>query len=313
MNSFKYSDTNKRYHTLSYAFKQKFNHKVGRVPINAGFTCPNIDGTKSFGGCTFCSIKGSGDYAGESTDSLEKQWINGLVLMRKKWPEAKYIAYFQAFTNTYAPVEILKEKYEYFAKKSDCVGISIGTRPDCLDDDVIEYLGELNKRCYLIVELGLQTMHDQTGLLINRCHDTKSFDDAVTKLRSHNIEVVAHIINGLPKEDHQMMLQTAKHVAQSDVQGVKIHLLHVVHGTAMVNQLNNGFLQLMEQEQYVNLVCDQLEVLPPEMVIHRVTGDAPVEEFIGPIWSRFKTRVMNDIDKELVRRESYQGASYDSK
>lgn len=312
MSKFIYSNTNKRYHTLDYYFKQKFNTKVGRIPINGGFTCPNIDGTKSFDGCTFCSIKGSGDYAGVSTDSLLEQWNSGKHMMEKKWPNAKFIAYFQAFSNTYAPVDVLKEKFEFFVDKKECIGISIGTRPDCLDEEIIEYLGDLNKRTYLIVELGLQTIHEQTSQIINRCHDTSTFDWAVSRLREHNIEVVVHIINGLPKENKNMMLQTTTHLANMDIQGIKIHLLHVINNTSLVNQLNNGFLTLMTQEEYVNLVCDQLEILPPHIVIHRLTGDAPKEEFIGPIWSRKKTVVLNEIDKELARRNSYQGIKYDN-
>ncbi len=313
MNDFMYSNTNKRYHTLDYYFKQKFGTKVGRIPIDAGFTCPNIDGTAGFGGCTFCNTSGSGDFAGLRSDKLLEQWEKGMTMMKRKWPDAKYIAYFQAFSNTYAPVDVLKSKFEVFADNDECYGISIGTRPDCLEPETIEYLGALAKRKYVIVELGLQTMHDQTATIINRGHNFQVFEEAVAALRAVGVEVVVHIINGLPKETYEMMLETAKYVGQMDIQGLKIHLLHVMHDTVMVNQLNNGFLQLMEKDQYIELVVEQLEYINPEIVIHRLTGDAPSEIFIGPIWSKKKTIVLNDIDKLMVAKDTYQGAKYENR
>ncbi len=311
MNNFKYSNTNKRYHTLDYHFKQKFGSKVGRIAIDAGFTCPNIDGSKSFGGCTFCNVNGSGDFAGKRTDELITQWNKGYAMMSRKWPNAKYIAYFQAFTNTYAPLEVLREKYEVFAEMDECCGISIATRADCLDDDVIDYLADLTKRKYLIVELGLQTIHDNTSNIINRAHTLEEFNVTVNKLRSNGINVIVHIINGLPKETDEMMLETAKYVGKMDIQGLKIHLLHVMHDTALVNQLNNGFLQLMEKDKYVQLIVRQLRYIKPEIVIHRLTGDAPSEIFIGPLWSKKKTIVLNDIDKLMAQLDVYQGDMYE--
>ncbi len=312
MNDFKYSNTNKRYYTLDYYFKETFNHKVGRIPINGGFTCPNIDGTVGFGGCSFCSIKGSGDYAGYKTEDLLKQWDNGHEMMVKKWSDAKFIAYFQAFTNTYAPVSVLKEKFEVFVEKEDCLGISIGTRPDCLEDDVIEYLADLNKRTFLIVELGLQTMYDETSSLFNRGHDTACFIKAVDKLRKHDIKIVVHTINGLPGEDEEMMLDTIKFVSKLDIQGIKIHLLHVMSDTRLVQQLNNGFLTLMQRDDYISLVVKQLDYLREDIVVHRLTGDAPKELFIGPVWSRKKVTVLNDIDKLQKELNTYQGRLYDT-
>jgi len=312
MNNFKYSNTNKRYYTLDFYFKERFNTKVGRIPINGGFTCPNIDGTTGFGGCTFCSIKGSGDYAGTRKEDLLDQWDNGKIMMLKKWKDAKFIAYFQAFSNTYAPVEVLKEKFEVFVEKEECLGISIGTRPDCLEDDVVEYLADLNKRTNLIVELGLQTIHDETSILFNRGHDTACFVEGVSKLRKHNIEVVVHIINGLPKETEEMMLDTVKFVSKMDIQGIKIHLLHVMSDTKLVNQLNNGFLELMERQNYIELVVKQLDYLREDIVVHRLTGDAPKENFIGPFWSRRKVTVLNDIDKLQADLNTFQGRLYDS-
>ncbi len=310
-NPFKYSNTNKRYHTLDYHFKEVFGQKVGRISINAGFTCPNIDGTAAFGGCTFCSTKGSGDYAGLPSEHLLKQWENGITKMNTKWPNAKHLAYFQAFTNTYAPVDVLRDKFEIFANHPECVGISIGTRPDCLEDDVIEYLADLSTRTYVVVELGLQTMHDKTSEIINRGHDLSCFTESLRKLRDRNINVIVHTINGLPGETYEMMMDTHRFLAKLDIQGIKIHLLHAMSDTALVNQLNNGFLKLMDRDEYINLVVDQLELFDPKVVVHRLTGDAPAENFIGPIWSRKKVTVLNDIDKEFVRRDSLQGLLYD--
>ncbi len=233
-------------------------------------------------------------------------------MMKRKWPDAKYIAYFQAFTNTYAPLEVLIEKYEVFANMDECQGISIGTRPDCLEPETIDYLGELAKRKYVIVELGLQTMHDKTSDIINRGHSTLEFEDAVIALRAAGVDVVVHIINGLPKESREMMLETAKYVSSLDVQGIKIHLLHVMHDTVMVNQLNNGFLELMKKDEYIDLVVEQLEYIKPEIVVHRLTGDAPSSIFIGPIWSKKKTIVLNDIDKKMAQLDTYQGAKYEN-
>lgn len=308
--SFEFSNTNKRYHTLDYYFKEKFGFKVARVPINAGFTCPNINGEKGFGGCTFCNIKGSGDFAGARTDDLELQWENGKKMMQKKWPNAQFLAYFQSFSNTFSTVEVLRAKFDYFADKKECIGISIATRPDCLEEDIVEYLAELNQKTMLIVELGLQTSNDKTGDLINRGHDYECYVEGVNKLRAVGIDVVAHIINGLPRETKEDMIQTAKDVSKLDIQGLKIHLLHVMEGTKLVNQLNNGFLKLLSMEDYIDITVEQLELINPKVVIHRLTGDAPSDIFVGPIWSKKKVIVLNNIDKELKKRDTYQGRKY---
>ena len=227
--------------------------------------------------------------------------------MHHKWKDGKYIAYFQAFTNTHAPLPVLKEKYEQALSEEGVVGLSIATRPDCLPDDVVEYLAELNERTYLWIELGLQTVHEKTATLINRAHDFQCYVEGVEKLRKHNIRVCSHIINGLPMEDYGMMMETAKAVSALDVQGIKIHLLHLLKGTAMVNQYKKGMLEFLSFDDYVNLVCDQLEILPPEMIVHRITGDGPINLMIGPMWSVNKWEVLNAIDAELERRNSYQG------
>ncbi|CDH96690.1 radical SAM protein [Bacillus velezensis NAU-B3] len=230
-NPFPYSNTEKRYHTLNYHLREHFGHKVFKVALDGGFDCPNRDGTVAHGGCTFCSAAGSGDFAGNRADDLLTQFHDIKNRMHEKWKDGKYIAYFQAFTNTHAPVEELREKFESVLKLDGVVGMSIATRPDCLPDDVVEYLAELNERTYLWVELGLQTVHERTALLINRAHDFDCYVEGVNKLRKHGIRVCSHIINGLPLENRDMMMETAKAVADLDVQGIKIHLLHLLKGT----------------------------------------------------------------------------------
>mgnify|MGYP000471782841 FL=1 len=311
MTKFKYAfDDNKRYHTWNYYLRNTFGEKIFKVSINAGFTCPNIDGKVAYGGCTYCSKEGSGDFAGNPKDNLIKQFKEIKEMMLKKWPTAKYIGYFQAYTNTYAPLDVLKEKYETILEQEDVVGLSISTRPDCLEDDVVEYLAELNERTNLWVELGLQTIHDSTSKIINRGHDYKTFLEGVEKLKAKNIKTVVHIINGLPGEDYNMMMETAKAVADLNVHGIKIHLLHVIKDTPMARMLDKNMMSLMTKEDYVNLVCDQLEILPPEMVIHRLTGDGKKEDLVGPLWSLKKWEVLNAIDDTLKERDSYQGIKY---
>lgn len=310
MEEFKYKIENKRYHTWNYYLRQKFGCKVFKVSINAGFTCPNIDGKIGYGGCTYCSKEGSGDFAGNPKDNLVKQFYDIREMMSKKWKDAKYIGYFQAFTNTYAPVDVLRQKFETILEQEDVVGLSISTRPDCIEDDVLEYLAELNTRTNLWVELGLQSVHESTSKIINRGHDFKVFEDCVERLRKHNIDVVVHIIDGLPGETHDMMVETAKTVSKMDIQGIKIHLLHVIKDTPMANMLEKGNMKLLEKDEYVNIVCDQLEILPQEMVIHRLTGDGKKENLVGPLWSLKKWEVLNAIDDELKRRNSWQGKYY---
>jgi uncharacterized protein len=297
----------KRFHTWNYEMREHFGTKVFKVMLDAGFTCPNRDGTIATGGCTFCSARGSGDFAGSRRDDLVTQFATVRDRQHKKWPNAKYIGYFQAYTNTYAPVEELREYYEAILQQPGVVGLSIATRPDCLPDDVVEYLAELNQRTYLWVELGLQTIHERTSLIINRAHDTKTYYDAVEKLRKHGIRICSHIIYGLPLETHEMMLETGEAVANMDVQGIKIHLLHLMRKTPMVKQYEAGLVRFLERDEYIGLVADTLERLPPEMIVHRVTGDAPRDLLIGPMWSLRKWEVLNAIDDEFARRGSWQG------
>ncbi|MBP1976416.1 radical SAM protein (TIGR01212 family) [Cohnella thailandensis] len=298
---------NKRFHTWNHEMRERFGAKVMKVMLDAGFTCPNRDGTIAAGGCTFCSARGSGDFAGSRRDDLVDQFNKIRDRQHLKWPNAKYIGYFQAYTNTYAPLATLKEYYETILAQPGVVGLSIATRPDCLPDDVVDYLAELSERTYLWLEMGLQTVHESTSRLINRAHDTACFEDAVARLRARGIRVCAHIIYGLPGEDREMMLETGRRVSRMDVQGIKIHLLHLMRKTPMVRQWKEGLLRFLEMDEYIGLVADTLEILPPEMIVHRLTGDAPRDLLIGPMWSLNKWPVLNGIDAELVRRGSWQG------
>ncbi len=307
MNKFKYSNSNKRYHTLDYFYKQKFGSKIFKVSLNAGFSCPNKDGTKGYGGCIYCSKLGSGDYAGEVEKSLTTQFEEIKKIMLNKWPNAKYIGYFQANTNTYAPVNILKEKYESILNLDGVIGLNIATRPDCISSECLNYLEELSKKTYLTIELGLQTIHDKTSKLINRGHDLKCFEECVRSLRDKNINVVVHIINGLPYETKEMMLETVKYLNTLDIQGIKIHMLHIIKGTALENLYNKEKFHILTRDEYVNIVCDQLELLRNEIVINRITGDPKADELVEPIWLIKKFGVLNGIDKEMARRDSYQG------
>jgi len=304
---FKYSNTNKRYHTLDYFYKNRFNEKIFKVSLNAGFTCPNIDGTKGFGGCIYCSKTGSGEFAGNKKDSIKKQFNEIRDMMLKKWPKAKYIAYFQARTNTYAPLDKLKEIYEEVLTYKDVIGINIATRPDSITDECLDYLEDLNKRTYLTIELGLQTIKEETSILINRCHTLKEFEDMVKKLRERNIDVVVHIINGLPNETKTDMLNTVKYLNKLDIQGIKIHMLSITKDTRLENYYKEHPFHVLTKEEYIDIVVDELELLRPEIVIHRITGDPKLEDLIEPNWLVKKFCVLNDIDKEMVKRDTYQG------
>ncbi len=306
-NNFIYSLDNKRYHTLNYHLRQTFNSKIFKVSLNAGFTCPNIDGTKGVGGCSYCSPDGSGDFGGDPKKSITEQFNSVKEKLHKKWPEAKYIAYFQAHTNTYAPLDTLKKYYETALSIENVVGLSIATRADCISKATADYLSELSNRTYLEVELGLQTTFDSTAKKINRCHSYADFLKGYDMLKKRGINICVHIINGLPGETHEMMVENIKKVAKLRPHSVKIHLLHIIKGTAMENELKKGEVKLLDRDEYVNIVCDQLEALPPETVIQRITGDGDINKLIGPLWSLKKFCVMNEIDKEMLRRDSFQG------
>ena len=307
MNLFKYSDDNKRYHTFNYYLKNKYQSKVAKVSLNAGFTCPNRDGTKGTGGCIFCSSTGSGDFAGNIQDSLEIQFSNVSLFLQNKWPNCKYIAYFQANTNTYGPLKKIKACIEPFINKKNVVAISIATRPDCLETDVLNYLAEVNNRCDLWVELGLQTIHDQTGELINRGHNYQDFLDGLNKLRKLKINVCVHIINGLPGETYEMMLETAKAVGQLDIQALKIHMLYVIEKTKLHQLYLQQPFKILSRDEYIDLVVKQLSYIPENIVIERLTGDGNISDLVAPLWSIRKVTILNDIDKLMVAKDYYQG------
>ncbi len=307
INNFKYSNSNKRYHTLDYYYKQRFNEKIFKVSLNAGFSCPNIDGTIGYGGCIYCSKTGSGEFAGNKEDEIEKQFLEVKKNMLKKWPKAKYIGYFQARTNTYAPVETLKKLHNKILDQEDVIGLNISTRPDSITDECLEYLAELNKKTYLTIELGLQTTNPKTTKLINRCHSLETFENMAKKLREKNIDVVVHIINGLPYETKEDMLNTVKYLNNLDIQGIKIHMLSILKDTPLAYLYKKDHFHVLTKDEYIDIVIDQLELLRPEIVIHRITGDPKIDDLIEPTWLTKKFCVLNDIDKEMVRRNSYQG------
>ena len=310
---FKYSDSNKRYYTLDYFYKHKFNSKVFKVSLNAGFTCPNKDGKVGLGGCIYCSKTGSGEYAGDIKKDLVTQFNEVKDMMLKKWPKAKYIGYFQANTNTYASVDVLKEKYETILNLDNVVGLNIATRPDSITDECLDYLEELSKRTYLTIELGLQTIHEDTSKLINRCHSLKCFEDMVKKLRERNINIVVHIINGLPYETKEMMVDTVKYLSNLDIQGIKIHMLSILKDTKLAELYDKEKFKLISREEYIDIVCDQLEYLREDIVVNRITGDPKVSDLIEPDWLIKKVTILNDIDKEMKKRDSYQGIKYEKK
>ena len=310
---FKYSNSNKRYYTLDYFYKHKFNSKVFKVSLNAGFTCPNKDGKVGIGGCIYCSKLGSGEYAGDSKKNLIEQFNEVKEMMLKKWPKAKYIGYFQANTNTYAPINVLKDKYETILKLDNVVGLNIATRPDSITDECLDYLEELSKRTYLTIELGLQTIHEKTSNLINRCHSLKCFENMVKELRKRNINVVVHIINGLPYETKDMMIETVKYLSNLDIQGIKIHMLSILKDTKLAELYNKEHFKTLTREEYIDIVCDQLEYLREDIVVNRITGDPKVSDLIEPDWLIKKVTILNDIDKEMAKRNSYQGIKYQKK
>lgn len=297
----------KRYHSLNYFLREKFHTKVFKISLDAGFSCPNRDGTVSRGGCIFCSERGSGDFAGGRCFSIHKQFEDIKRIMMKKWKNGKYIAYFQAYTNTYAPYDLLKEKYDEALSEEDVVALAIATRPDCLPPDVLDLLESYSKKLYTWVELGLQTSKDTTAKIINRGYSIDVFEKAVKELRERGIDVVVHIIFGLPGESMEDMLNTVRYIRQMDIQGVKVHLLHLMKNTPLVRLYESGELRFLEKEEYIDIICTAVSMLPPNIVIHRLTGDAPRNLLIGPEWSLKKWEILNEIDATLEKRGIYQG------
>ena len=299
---FSYTFDNKRYHTLNYFYKQKFGKKVFKVSLNAGFSCPNY----KTGGCIFCSHQ-SGDFAGNPKDDLLKQFDEIKTMMEHKWPDSYYIGYFQAATNTYAPVSVLKEKFETILKIPNVVGLSIATRSVAISPLVYDYLEDLSKRTFLTVELGLQSIHPKTLKFIRRGHTLENFRDCVLELKRRNISVVVHIINGLPYETKEDMIETVKYLNALKIDGIKIHMLHILKDTPLATYYEKKHFPVLTKEEYIDIVCEQLRYLSPNVVIHRITGDPKKEDLIAPNWLLKKFVVLNDIDKEMKKRDIYQG------
>lgn len=301
----------KRYNTLNDYYREIFGEKIFKVPIDAGFDCPNRDGTVAHGGCTFCTVSGSGDAIVAPDAPIRDQFYEEIDFMHRKWPEVKkYLVYFQNFTNTHDTVDVIRERYEQAINEPGVVGINIGTRPDCLPDETIAYITELSERMHVTVELGLQTTYDETSKIINRAHTYDLYVKTVKRLRelAPKVEIVSHLINGLPGENHEMMVENVRRcVTDNEIDGIKLHLLHLMTSTKMQRDYHEGRLRLLSMDEYVNIICDQLEIIPKTIVIHRITGDAPRDMLIGPMWSLKKWEVLNAIDKEMERRGSYQG------
>lgn len=308
-NPFEFSCDNKRYHTLSYHNKQTFNVKIFKAVIDAGFTCPNKDGSKGIGGCIFCD-GGSGYFTNSYLKSVEEQIKMELKRIKKKNLNARAIAYFQANTNTYADVQKLKNIYLPVLSQPDVAGISIGTRADCLQPQILDFLEELSHKTYLTVELGMQTIHDNTLKLINRGYNHNEFLKGFFSLKKRNIRTCIHIINGLPGENIDMMLETARNVGKLEPDALKIQLLHVIKNTPLEEMYKNDMLNVMSKENYISTVVNQLEYIPPQTVIERITGDGNKDKLIAPLWSTDKISVLGGIDKLQNDSDSWQGKKY---
>lgn len=299
----------KRYHDLNTYFRSIFGCRVHKVSLDAGLTCPNRDGTLSTGGCLYCNEKGSGTGAYRDGLSITRQLIAGKEALGKRYKAEKFLAYFQSFSNTYAPIEILRSLYQEALSVKDIVGLSIGTRPDCVNESVLKLLEEYAESHLIWVEYGIQSVHDSTLKRINRGHDFRCFAEAVEKTKNRRINICAHVILGLPGENREHMLETARTLSKMGINGVKIHLLYVVRGTELEKIYNQGIYTCMEQKEYVETVCDFLERLPPEMVIQRLTGDPHDEELVAPLWTARRNRhtTFTQITEILEKRDSWQG------
>ena len=298
-----FRETGKRFYPYFSYLKHRYGGRVAKIPLDGGFTCPNRDGTKGTGGCVYCSACGSGDFVAHPSRPLSEQFASYRGVLAGKWSPAGYIPYFQSFTGTYAPPDRLRALYAEALALPDVVGLSIATRPDCLDDDVCAVLAEFAAQTDLTVELGVQTVWDETAARCNLCHTYADTEQAVRRLRGLNVQICVHLIDGLPGETHAQMVQSARAVGRLGIDAVKLHLLHVLRGTPLAET----DYTCLTQEEYVSVVCDQLEVLPPTVVIQRLTGDGRGEDLIAPDWSRNKRRVLAAIDRELRRRDSWQG------
>lgn len=311
-NPYKNTDSNKRYFTYDYYLRKKYNKKLARIPLDMGLSCPNIDGRCGVGGCIYCSSRGSGDFAESATLPLREQYNRARERLSSKWSTEHCIAYFQAHTNTYAPLDFLKKNFEEALTFDGLQAISIATRADCLEPEICAYLAALAEKIPLTVELGLQSSSDKTASFINRGHDFKTFCEGYQRLRaaSDKIEICVHIILGLPDEDEEAMMNTVRDVAALAPEQVKIHLLHIIRNTVMADIYERGEYTPLTKEQYVSLAVKALELLPPDTVVARITGDGHPDDLLAPEWSRKKVSVINDIDKRLYELGTYQGRNY---
>lgn len=285
------------YYSFNQYLKNTFGFKVYKISINAGFTCPNRDGTLGTRGCIFCSRGGSGDFAESSLLSITEQIESGKLRVAKKIKSGKYIAYFQAFTNTYAPVDVLAEKYYEAINHPDIVGISIATRPDCLGEEVLTLLSEINKIKPVFVELGLQTIHEKTAEYIRRGYPLSVYDAAIRALKNAGINTVVHLIIGLPNESREDMLKSVEYVCKSGADGIKLQLLHILKGTDLANDYLSGKFEALSMEEYLSIIKDCIKIIPKNVVIHRLTGDGPKKDLIAPLWSADKKSVLNALNR----------------
>lgn len=308
-NPFKYACDNKRYNTLNYYNKQNFGKKIYKAVIDLGLTCPNMDGSKGTGGCIFCD-GGSGYFTHGEKDVKAQLTLEKERICSKYGEDAEFIAYFQANTNTYAPVDFLRKAYYAALEFPNVFGISIGTRGDCLSDDIISLLSEINRETHLTVELGMQSCHEKTITLINRCCTHEEFKRGYYKLKNAGIRTCLHVINGLPFESENDMIETAKEVAVLSPDAVKLQMLHVIKGTRLAEMYSKGDFRLLERDEYIDIIVKQLEVIPPEIVIERITGDGDKRKLIAPMWSADKIAVLGGIDKRLAQLDTWQGKLY---
>lgn len=297
----------KRYHSLNYYLQETYGHKLYRLPINAGMTCPNRDGKLGSKGCIFCSAGGSGDFAPSQALSVTEQLNEGIMRIQQKARCDSYIAYFQAFSNTYAPLPYLENCYHQALVHPKVSVLSIATRPDCLDDAVLDLLEQCNRKKPVWVELGLQTIHPSTADFIRRGYELHVFEEALSNLRARNLEVIVHVILGLPGETTAQMLETIRYLSKQDIQGIKLHLLHVLEHTELADIYRRDPFPIFTLEEYANLLCDCVELLPPHIVIHRLTGDGAKKDLIAPLWSGNKKVVLNTINQCFITRNTYQG------
>ena len=297
----------KPYHSLDYMLKERFGEKVYKVTLNGGMSCPNRDGTIGHGGCIFCSEGGSGDFAASAALSIHEQIDSQIAMLSAKRPIHKYIAYFQAYTNTYAPLSYLERIFTEAIEHEDIVGLSIGTRPDCLPDETLDLLSELNKKKPVTVELGLQTIHERTAAFIRRGYKLSCFEDALEKLQERKLETVVHTILGLPGENTENILETMRYLNAHHIDGIKLQLLHVLKHTDLAAYYGQTGFHILSEDEYVDLVIHCLEVLSPDITIHRLTGDGPSDLLIAPLWSLKKRSVLNHIHHELKVRDTWQG------